>query len=253
MIDARKWLVVALLLMTGAASAQSDQQTKAVRNVVLVHGSFVDGSGWQAVYNILKKDGFHVSVVQEPLTDLADDIAATRRIIDQQDGPVVLVGHSYAGALITQAGIDSKVHSLVYVAAFQPDAGESIGQLTSRFAPPNQAVLATNDGYLYVDPTKFRETIAADLPSAETTFLASSQQLIAAKAFGEPVSAAAWKTKRSYAILTTLDHAINPDLQQWMYARSGSKVTRVESSHAVFASQPATVARVIEAAAGKED
>ena len=242
----------ATLLALATASTHAESPPKA-RNIVLVHGAFVDGSGWRSVYDILERDGYHVSVVQEPLTGLAEDIQATKRVIEQQNGPVVLVGHSYAGAIITDVGNDPKVHALVYVAAFQPDANETIGQLTSMFAPPNNAVQSTPDGYLYVDPAKFRATIAADIPPSEVEFLADSQQPIAAKSFATPTSTAAWHIKPSYAVLTTQDHAINPQLQRWMYQRSGAKVTEVNASHAVFASQPAAVARVIEEAARHSD
>ncbi|MHA6203558.1 alpha/beta fold hydrolase [Dyella soli] len=248
MIKLQKLLVGAMLSVIAATAAHADS-TPVAKDIVLVHGAFVDGSGWRAVYEILKKDGFHVSVVQEPLTGLAEDIAATRRIIDQQTGPVVLVGHSYAGSIITDAGTDPKVRALVYVAAFQPDANESIGQLVSKFAPPNDAVQATPDGFLYVDPAKFHATVAADLPPSAIEYLANSQQLVSAKVFAAQTSVAAWRVKPSYAILTTQDHAINPELQRWMYKRSGAKVTEVNASHAVYASQPDAVARVIETAA----
>ncbi|PXV61522.1 Alpha/beta hydrolase family protein [Dyella jiangningensis] len=248
MFKLHKALLGALLSTLAGTSAHAGSMP-ATKDIVLVHGAFVDGSGWRAVYDILKKDGYHVTVVQEPLTGLADDIAATRRVIDQQTGPIVLVGHSYAGSIITDAGNDPKVHALVYVAAFQPDAHETIGALVSRFAPPNDAVRATPDGYLYVDPAKFHATVAADVPASATEFLADAQQPVAAAVFATPTTAAAWRTKPSYAILTTQDHAINPDLQRWMYQRSGARVTEVKASHAVYASQPAIVAHVIETAA----
>jgi pimeloyl-ACP methyl ester carboxylesterase len=245
-------LIGTVFLAMAAASSHAESPPK-TRNIVLVHGAFVDGSGWRSVYDILERDGYRVTVVQEPLTGLADDIQATQRIIDQQNGPVVLVGHSYAGAIITDVGGDPKVRALVYVAAFQPDANETIGQLTQMFAPPNNAVLPTPDGYLYVDPAKFRATIAADLPPSAVEFLADSQQPIAAKSFATPTLSAAWHSKPSYAVLTAQDHAINPELQRWMYQRAGAKVTEVNASHAVFASQPAVVARVIEDAARHSD
>jgi pimeloyl-ACP methyl ester carboxylesterase len=166
----------------------------------------------------------------------------------------VLVGHSYAGSVITDAGADPKVSALVYVAALQPDAGEASGQLLSKFAAPNDAMRAatnraTPDKYFFLPPTKFRETYAADVPASDTQFLADSQQQLAERALGAPVSVAAWRTKLSYAILTTQDHVVSPELQRWMYQRSGAKVTEVSASHAVFISQAATVAQVIEAAA----
>jgi len=251
-IKVQKLLLGAILSAIAGTAAHAEPAT-VTKDIVLVHGAFVDGSGWRAVYEILKKDGFNVSVVQEPLTGLADDIAATKRVIDLQKGPVVLVGHSYAGSIITDAGVDPKVRALVYVAAFQPDAHETIGELVSKFAPPNDAVRATPDGYLYVDPAKFHATVAGDLPPSAIEYLANAQQLVSAKVFAEPTSAAAWRMKPSYAILTTQDHAINPDLQRWMYKRAGAKITEVNASHAVYASQPAVVAQVIEAAARQSD
>jgi pimeloyl-ACP methyl ester carboxylesterase len=214
----------------------------------------VDGSGWRAVYDILTKDGFHVTIVQEPLTGLAEDVDATKRVIDQQTGPVVLVGHSYGGSVITEAGADPKVSALVYVAALQPDTGEASGQLMSKFAAPNDAMrVATNRAtphkYFFIPPAKFRETYAADVPAPEAQFMADSEQQLAQKAMGAPLSVASWHNKPSYAILTTQDHVISPELQRWMYQRSGAKVTEVPASHAVFVSQPEAVARVIEAAA----
>jgi pimeloyl-ACP methyl ester carboxylesterase len=227
----------------------------AAKDIVIVHGALVDASGWRAVHDILSKDGFHVTIVQEPLTSLTEDIEATKRAIDQQEGPVVLVGHSYAGSVITDAGADPKVSALVYVAALQPDAGEASGQLLSKFAAPNDAMRAATNRtapdvkYFYIPAAKFRETYAADVPAAEAKFMSDSQQQLAEKAMGAPLTEAAWHTKPSFAILTTKDHVISPELQRWMYQRSGAKVTELAASHAVFVSQPEAVARVIEAAA----
>ena len=236
------------------ATHQVGHPARAAKDIVIVHGALVDAAGWRAVHDILVKDGFHVTIVQEPLTGLAEDVEATKRAIDQQPGPVVLVGHSYAGSVITDAGADPKVSALVYVAALQPDAGEASGQLLSKFAPPNDAMRAANnrgtqDKYFFLPPAKFARTYAADVPAPEAQFLADSQQQLAEKALGAPVSVAAWRTKPSYAILTTQDHVVSPELQRWMYKRSGAKVTELRASHAVFVSQPAAVARVIEAAA----
>jgi len=249
----RKTSTIALMIATGGAMAHAETKP-ATKDIVIVHGALVDASGWRAVYDILSKDGFHVTIVQEPLTGLAEDVEATKRAIDQLTGPVVLVGHSYAGSVITDAGADPKVSALDYVAALQPDVGEASGKLLSKFAPPNDAMRAaknraTPDKYFFIPPAKFRETYAADVPAPDAQFLGDSQQQLAEKALGAPVSAAAWRTKPSYAILTTQDHVISPELQRWMYQRSGSKVTEVGASHAVFASQPDAVARVIEAAA----
>jgi pimeloyl-ACP methyl ester carboxylesterase len=248
MYTLRKKIATAIMLAMGVTMVHAEPAA-VVKDIVIVHGALTDGSDWRAVYDILTKDGFHVSIVQEPLTSLADDVAATTRVIDQQNGPVVLVGHSYGGSVITEAGADPKVSSLVYVAALQPDTGEASGQLMSKFAAPNHAMAATPDNYFFIPADKFRETYAQDVPSAEAQFLANSQVQLAQKAMGAPLSAAAWRSKPSYAILTTQDHVISPDLQRWMYKRSGSKVTEIAASHAVFISQPVKVAHVIEAAA----
>ena len=252
MFTLQKKFAIALMIAMGGSMAHADAKP-AAKDVVIVHGALVDGAGWRAVYDILSKDGYHVTMVQEPLTGLAEDIDATRRAIDQQRGPVVLVGHSYAGSVITGAGVDPKVKTLVYVAALQPDAGEASGQLLSRFAPPNDAMRATPDKFFFLPPAKFRETYAADVSQADAQFLADSQQQLAEKALGAPVSVAAWRTKPSYAILTTQDRVVSPQLQRWMYQRSGAKVTEVNASHAVFISQPAIVARVIETAANQSN
>ncbi|MBV8271434.1 MAG: alpha/beta hydrolase [Cupriavidus sp.] len=246
----QKKFAIAIMIAMGGAMAHAESKP-AAKDVVIVHGALVDGSGWRAVYDILSKDGYHVTMVQEPLTGLTEDIDATRRAINQQKGPVVLVGHSYAGSVITGAGTDPKVKSLVYVAALQPDAGEASGQLLSKFAPPNDAMRATPDKFFFLPPARFRETYAADVSPADAQFLADSQQQLAEKALGAPVPVAAWRTKPSYAILTTQDHVVSPQLQRWMYQRSGAKVTEVSASHAVFISQPAMVARVIETAANQ--
>lgn len=253
MATLRKNLAALLMIAVGGTMAYAEPKP-ATKDIVIVHGALVDASGWRAVYDILSKDGFNVTLVQEPLTSLAEDIEATRRAIDQQSGPVVLVGHSYAGAVITEAGTDPKVSALVYVAALQPDAGEAGGQLMSKFAAPNNAMRAatnrsTQDKFFFVPPAKFHEAYAADVPAADAQFFANSQQQLAERALGAPVSAAAWHTKPSYAILTTQDRIISPELQSWMYQRSGAKVTEVNASHAVFLSQPEAVARVIGAAA----
>ena len=253
----QKTSAIALTIALGGVTAHADpaaHPAPAAKDIVIVHGALVDAAGWRAVHDILVKDGFHVTLVQEPLTGLAEDVEATKRAIDQQVGPVVLVGHSYAGSVITEAGADPKVSALVYVAALQPDAGEASGQLLQKFAPPNDAMRAatnrgTQDKYFFLPPAEFPKTYAADVPAAEAQFLADSQQQLAEKALGAPVSAAAWRTKPSYAIVTTQDHMVSPELQRWMYKRSGAKVTELRASHAVFVSQPAAVARVIEAAA----
>jgi len=251
----RKTSAIALVIAMGGAVAHANPASAApAKDIVIVHGALVDASGWRAVHDILVKDGFHVTIVQEPNTGLAEDVEATKRAVDGQTGPVVLVGHSYAGSVITEAGGDPKVKSLVYVSALQPDTGEASGQLLQKFAAPKSAMMAasnrgTQDHFLFLPPAKFRANYAQDVPAAEARFLADSQQQLAEKALGAPVSVAAWRTKPSYAILTTQDHVVSPELQRWMYKRSGAKVTELAASHASFVSQPAAVARVIEAAA----
>jgi pimeloyl-ACP methyl ester carboxylesterase len=235
----------AAVALLSAAVARAEP----VKNVVLVHGAFADGSGWQRVADILGKDGYAVSIVQEPGTSLADDVAATNRILDRQSGPAVLVGHSHGGAVITVAGNNAHVASLVYVAAFAPDEGEKLGPLLGSIAPAANSIAPTADGYLLVDPAKFPADFAADLPAAEAQFMAISQLPINASILGTPITAPAWKTKPSYGIVATQDRMINPDLERSMYKRAGAKVTEIKGSHAVFISRPDDVAHLIEQAA----
>jgi pimeloyl-ACP methyl ester carboxylesterase len=222
------------------------------RNVVLVHGAFADGSGWRAVYERLAKKGYKVSVVQEPETSLADDIAATERVIAMQDGPVVLVGHSWGGQIITEAAADTKVKALVYVAALVPDVGESAASLQARMPPTSKAVKKVSGNYLIIDLAQFRSDFAPDVPAAQAAFMANSQVLIAAGSFDVAAKAAAWKDKPSYGIVAGADRMINPDLERWMYKRAGAKIIEVAgSSHVVMISHPDTVAATIEEAAAK--
>ncbi|MGY2737102.1 alpha/beta hydrolase [Sphingomonas sp. UYP23] len=239
------FLVGSALLSPAAALAAP------ARNIVLVHGSLIDGSGWRAVHDILVRDGFKVTIVQEPLTSLDADVQATRRVIDQQDGPVILVGHSYGGALITEAGGDPKVRSLVYVAAFQPDVGETVAQLGASMPAllPPTAVKAWRDGYVTIDPIAFSRDVAGDVPKAEAAFMAASQVQTNASVFTQKITTAAWRAKKSYAIVATDDRAISPALELWMYKRAGSAVTEIKSSHVVYMSHPQAVASVIERAA----
>jgi pimeloyl-ACP methyl ester carboxylesterase len=222
-----------------------------VKNIVLVHGANNDGSAWRGVYDILTRDGFHVSVVQQPLTGLGDDVAATKRVIDEQDGSVILVGHSYGGAIITVAGVDPKVRALVYVAALQPDIGETTNKLAASMpgTVPSSDFKPTRDGFIFIDPSKFAADVAADVPPARAKFMADSQMPIAAAAFDVPVTVAAWHDKPSYGIIATADHALNPELARWMYRRAGSQITEINGSHLVYVSHPAAVANVIERAA----
>ena len=240
-------LTAALAALSGSAIAAPAMGP--VRNVVLVHGAFADGSGWKPVADILRKDGYTVSIVQEPETSLADDIAATNRILDRQTGPAVLVGHSYGGAIITEAGNNPNVASLVYVAAFAPDEGESLGALTASDPPAATSIAPTKDGYLLIDEAKFQADFAADLPESNAKFLAISQVPINASIFATPVMGAAWKVKPSFGIVATQDRMINPDLQRSMYQRAKAQVSEVKGSHAIFLSQPRAVADVIERAA----
>ncbi|MGZ6235598.1 MAG: alpha/beta fold hydrolase [Vulcanimicrobiaceae bacterium] len=247
-------LCVALAAVVVATSPVLDAKAAgigAVKNIVLVHGADNDGSAWRAVYAILKKDGYHVSVVQEPLTGLSDDVAATQRVIDQQDGPVILVGHSYGGTIITVAGADPKVRALVYVAALQPDVGETTNQLAASIPGevPRSDLKLTKDGFIFIDPNKYAADVATDLPPAQAEFMANSQMPVAAAAFDAPVTVAAWHDKPSYGIVATEDRALNPKLARWMYKRSGAKTTEIKANHLVYISQPDAVARVIETAA----
>lgn len=221
-----------------------------VKNIVLVHGAFVDGSGWKAVGDILTRDGYHVSIAQPPETSLEDDVQATNRLLDQQDGPVVLVGHSYGGIIISEAGNNPHVKALVYVAALQPDTGESLSSLKSSMPSLSNNGVVSPDKFIFVDPAKFHADFGADLPLAVTDFMAKSQVPLSVKSATTPVVNPAWKTKPTYAILSTQDRTINPALQRFMYGRSMSAVVEIAASHAVYMSQPEAVAAWIEQAAG---
>jgi pimeloyl-ACP methyl ester carboxylesterase len=220
-------------------------------NVVLVHGGWVDGSGWEGVHNILTRNGHHVSVVQIPTLSLADDVMATRRVIGAQDGPVILVGHSYGGTVITEAGNDPQVAGLVYVAAFAPDAGESVASLIKDPPPdaPVPPILPPQDGYLLLDRAKFPASFAADVDPEKATFMADSQVPWGVAALSGSIDEPAWKTKPSWYLVTTEDKMIPPPAQRFMAKRAGSTVTEVPGSHAVYVSQPAAVAALIERAA----
>jgi pimeloyl-ACP methyl ester carboxylesterase len=223
----------------------------ATKNVVLVHGGFVDGSGWEAVYNILKKDGYNVSVVQNPTISLTGDVAATRAILDAQDGPTILVGHSYGGVVISEAGNHSNVKSLVYITAFAPDAGESVGTLIANPVPgaPVPPILPPVNGFLMLDKAKFAEAFAGDVPPEKAEFMANSQVPWGLDGLNGVVSTPAWKTKRSWYLLVTEDKMIPPPAQQFMSQRAGSNVREVGGSHAVYVSNPQVVADIIEEAA----
>ena len=216
-------------------------------NIALVHGAWADGSGWQGVHDILRARGYRVSIVQNPLTSLTDDVAAVDRVLARQDGPVLLVGHSYGGVVITEAGDAANVAGLVYVAAFVPDVGESVATMIEGGAAP--PVLPSADGFLFFDPTIFPQAFAQDLPSQQGAFLAAAQIPPAAVAFGTQVSQATWKTRRSWYVLATEDHIIPPAAQRQMATRANATITEVRGSHAVYISQPAAVADAIDAAA----
>jgi pimeloyl-ACP methyl ester carboxylesterase len=222
-----------------------------VRNVVLVHGAFVDGSGWEGVYHALKQDGYTVAIVQNPTTSLADDVAATKRVIAAQDGPVVLVGHSYGGAVITDAGTDPQVARLVYIAAFAPDAGESVATLLQGFPPgaPMSPILPPQDGYLLQDKAKFPASVAGDVSADKAAFMADSQVPWGEAALGGAIRAPAWRTKPSWYLLTTADRMIPPAAQRTMSGRAGATVIEIGASHSVYVSQPQPVASLIETAA----
>src|SRR6266404_445060 len=221
------------------------------KNIVLVHGGFVDGSGWESVYSLLKKDGYNVAIVQNPTISLADDVAVTKRVINEQDGPVILVGHSYGGAVITEAGTDPKVVGLVYIAAFAPDKGESVNSLIKDPPPdaPVPPILPPTDGYLFLDKAKFPASFAGDVKPDAAAFMADSQVPWGVEALNGKISEAAWKTKPSWYLVTTEDKMIPPDAQRSMSKRAGSTVIEVKGSHAVYVSQPKAVAALIEKAA----
>ena len=225
--------------------------SEGARNVVLVHGGFVDGSGWQGVYDALTADGYRVAIVQNPTLSLEDDAAVTRGVIDGLDGPVVLVGHSYGGAVITEAGLHNKVASLVYIAAFAPDKGESVNTLIAGFPAegPQPPILPPTDGFLFLDRDKFHASFAGDLPADLAAFMADSQVPWGVNALGGTISEASWRIKPSWYLVTTDDRMIPPPAQHAMAERTGATVTEVPASHSVYVSQPAAVAALITQAA----
>ncbi len=221
------------------------------KTIVLVHGGFVDGSGWEEVYQILKKDGYTVSIVQNPTISLEDDVAVTKRILSTQSSPVILVGHSYGGAVITEAGNDPKVIGLVYIAAFAPDKGESISSLIKDPPPgaPVPPILPPQDGYLFLDKAKFFASFAADVDAEKAAFMADSQVPWGVAALSGTISEPAWKTKPSWYLIATEDKMIPPPAQHFMSKRAGSTVVEVAGSHAIYMSQPTAVATFIRKAA----
>jgi pimeloyl-ACP methyl ester carboxylesterase len=222
-----------------------------VQNVVLVHGGFVDGSGWRGVYDVLTADGFNVSVVQNQTLSLESDVETTHNVLDLQDGPAILVGHSYGGAVITEAGNHERVSGLVYIAAFAPDAGESVSTLLADLPPdgPVPPILPPQDGFLFLDREKFAASFAADVPARESAFMAASQVPWGVEALNGVVSEAAWRSKPSWYLVTTDDRMIPPPLQRKMAERAGSTVIEEAGSHSIYISQPGAVAGLIEQAA----
>jgi pimeloyl-ACP methyl ester carboxylesterase len=243
-------IVFLLLTCCAIAAHRADHR---VRNIVLVHGAWADGSGWKAVYDILVKDGYNVSMVQEPETSFKEDVAATKRVLALQDGPCILVAHSYGGAVITEAGTDSSVVGLVYVAAHMPDAGENEAADGKHFPSDlskSTAIKKTPDGFTYLDPAQFHEYFAADLSAEQAAFLARSQVLNFADNFQAMITTAAWRSKPSWMVVATKDRTINPDLERWYATRAKSHTVEVSgASHVVYISRPKEVAAVIEDAA----
>ncbi|HSZ59255.1 MAG TPA: alpha/beta hydrolase [Tepidisphaeraceae bacterium] len=252
----RRWItqslcLVSFLLAGGTLLAQGHEHR--IRNIVLVHGAWADGSGWKGVYDILVKDGYDVSIVQEPETSFKEDVAATRRVLARQDGPSILVGHSYGGAVITEAGTDPSVAGLVYIAAHMPDTGEKESDDGKRFPSDlakSGAIKKTSDGFTFIDPAKFRELFAADVPADQAAFMARSQVLNFADNFSATITTAAWRTKPSWMLVAGSDRTISPDLERWYAQRAKSQTVEIAgASHCVYVSHPKEVADVIESAA----
>ena len=251
--------VAALLLACGVASlvtsrvAPAQRGAPSVRNIVLVHGAWVDGSGWRGVYDILVRDGYDVSVVQQPLTSFRDDVSAVKRVLALQSGPCILVAHSYGGSVITEAGTGPSVAGLVYVAAHMPDSGESEAADGKRFPSDlgkSRAIRLTPDSFSYLDPAEFHAYFAADMPAAQAAFMARSQVLIANANFFGIITTPAWRHKPSWMVVATKDRVINPDLERWYATRAKSRTVEVTgASHSVYISRPKEVAGVIEDAA----
>jgi pimeloyl-ACP methyl ester carboxylesterase len=254
MIDSESRAYLLAAVGAGLLSIVNPANAAPVKNIVLVHGAWVDASGWKPVYEILTRDGYDVTMVQEPLTSFEDDVAATKRILDLQNGPCILVAHSYGGSVITEAGVHPNVVGLVYVAAHAPDIGEDEADLGKRMPSITQkqtgAIKKTADGFTFLDPAEFYRDFAADLPPKQAEFESRSQIPTAAKVFSSPMTVAAWKTKPSWAIVAEADRIINPDLERMYYARAHSHTTELKgASHSVYESRPKEVAAVIMQAA----
>ncbi len=242
-----------VVFLTAASALPAQGPGKRVGNVVLVHGAWADGSGWKGVYEILAKDGYNVSIVQEPETSFKDDVAAVKRTLAMQDGPAILVAHSYGGAVITEAGNEPSVAGLVYIAAHMPDVGEKESEDGKRFPSDlakSGAIRKTPDGFTYVDPARFHELFAADLPRDKAAFMARSQVLNFGDNFSATITEAAWRNKPSWMLVAGADRTINPQLERWYGARAKSHVVEVAgASHCVYVSHPKEVAALIEEAA----
>jgi pimeloyl-ACP methyl ester carboxylesterase len=242
-----------LAFFIALAGTKAVAQSGPVRNIVLTHGAWADASGWEGVYRILTKDGYHVSMVQEPETTFAEDVAATQRVIAMQNGPCLLVAHSYGGAVITEAGNHSSVVGLVFIAAHMPDAGERESEDGKRFPSDlakSGAIKKTPDGFTYIDPARFHELFAADLPASQAEFMARAQVLNFAQNFSAVITHAAWRTKPSWMLVAGSDRTINPQLERWYAARAKSHTVEVPgASHVVYVSHPKEVAAFIEGAA----
>ena len=240
----------ALGSVTLAHSADRIPETQAVRNVVLVHGAFADGSGWRGVYDELTQRGYRVTIVQNPLTSLADDVAATKRALDRQDGPAILVGHSWGGTVITEAGVDAKVAGLVYVSALVPDAGETTADQYKGFPAQTDFVIEPQaDGFGFLSLEKFKIGFAADASDADARFLADSQVPIDLSVFETRLTNAAWRTRPSWAVIARQDKAFDGGMLHKMAERAGARITEVDASHALFMTQPKAIADVIDGAA----
>src|SRR3954468_4388675 len=248
----KPWFIIGSLLLS-CFTAAAQKEAPQIRNIVLVHGAWADGSGWKGVHDILAKDGFNVSIVQEPETSFKEDVAATKRVLAQQDGQSILVAHSYGGAVITEAGNDPAVAGLVYIAAYMPDAGENEADDGKRFPSDlskSGAIKKTADGFTYLDRAQFHEYFAADLSTEQAAFMARSQVLNLADSFKAVITTAAWRSKPSWMLVATKDRTINPDLERWYAVRAKSHKVEVSgASHAVYVSHPREVADVIESAA----
>ncbi|HXY54309.1 MAG TPA: alpha/beta hydrolase [Nitrospirota bacterium] len=250
----RIWVAaVVSIALSVCAAAVGAAPAQPIKNIVLVHGAFADGSSWAKVIRILQDKGYNVTAVQNPLTSLADDVAATQRALAQQDGPVILVGHSWAGVVITEAGMDPKVVGLVYVAAFGPDQGEAVGELGKAYPPPPAlaAPIVDKEGFMRLPTDAMVKHFASDLPAAEARVVAATQGPIAVSAFGATVSGVAWKTKPSWYIVSTLDGAIAPDEERFFAKRMKAATTELKASHVSMLSHPKAVAAVIMEAAAK--